>query len=306
MASLTGQSCAHLQIIAVDDGSTDTTPAILADWAARDQRIEIVTQHNQGLGAARNAGIALVRGKYLSFVDSDDYLAPMAVDNLLREAEASGSDIVIGARQKFNARGSQLSPGELFAAPLSGVKLADHSEIFQLVAVHGKLFRTTFFFKHHLSFQVLRAQEDASFTYMAYSRARKFSVITEDTYFYRKREAGDPSITQGRLRAKNLIGRMVQIESTLSLAIDGGGRQLKRRNPYRTEFSSRLLRHLVPLASAAPGAERDEALELLSDFAKLYHDEVRRNCNADTIRIFDALEAKDIAKVEVAVAARAR
>ncbi len=76
-----------MEIILVDDGSPDHCPLLCDEWAKRDERIRVIHQKNQGLGAARNAGIALANGKYITFVDSDDYLAADTYPKLLQRFE---------------------------------------------------------------------------------------------------------------------------------------------------------------------------------------------------------------------------
>ena len=72
--SICKQTLSSLQIIVVDDGSTDNSLQILQDYAAHDQRIEVVTQTNQGQGVARNHGMKYAKGEYVYFMDSDDIL----------------------------------------------------------------------------------------------------------------------------------------------------------------------------------------------------------------------------------------
>lgn len=289
MSSLVGQSYPNLEIVVVNDGSTDSTLEKLQRFAS-DDRVRIITQDNQGLGQARNTGIHVFTGDYLTFVDSDDYLALDAVENLVAEAERSGSDIVIGARVKFNSRAKWLSPAELFAKRLSGVKVADHRSIYGLVAVHGKLFRSSFFRKHKLSFQAVRAQEDAAFTYIAYGAAALVSVIPEETYFYRKREGGGASITQARLRPHNLMGRFNQIEATLALSLKGdGSRRYPRSNYYRLEFQSRLMRHILAIPRCKDLDEFRLARSMLSAFSQAYSTEIAAECSPACLQVYEAL-----------------
>lgn len=74
MDSVVGQTLKDIEIICVDDGSTDNSLDILREYAAEDSRIQIIEQKNAGAGAARNNGMRYATGKYLSFLDSDDFL----------------------------------------------------------------------------------------------------------------------------------------------------------------------------------------------------------------------------------------
>ncbi len=92
--SVLSQSFQDLQIICINDGSTDNSAAILADYAARDQRIEVITQANAGLSHSRNVGIKAAAGQYIQFLDCDDRLAPDAFSTLYKQASEQQLDIL--------------------------------------------------------------------------------------------------------------------------------------------------------------------------------------------------------------------
>jgi len=93
------------EIIVVDDGSTDDCPAILAEYASRLPQMRVIRQENGGLSAARNTGLDTARGKYLAFVDSDDFASPDAYGEALRLAEDEQLDMVLlNANYHFEGR----------------------------------------------------------------------------------------------------------------------------------------------------------------------------------------------------------
>ena len=92
LASIVAQSHANLQVVIVDDGSTDGSGRLCDGWAVRDSRIEVVHQANRGLSAARNVGLDQAMGDYLVFVDSDDYVQERFVEELLAAALGLGVD----------------------------------------------------------------------------------------------------------------------------------------------------------------------------------------------------------------------
>ena len=92
--SVLSQSCSELQIILIDDGSTDDSGMICDEYAAKDSRIAVIHQKNSGAAAAKNAGLRMATGEYLSFVDSDDYLEPGAFRHMVNLLEKSSADVI--------------------------------------------------------------------------------------------------------------------------------------------------------------------------------------------------------------------
>ncbi len=84
LASICNQTYDNLQIIVIDDGSTDRSSQICDDWATRDDRITVIHQPNKGVSAARNCGIRLATGHYIAFVDSDDWIEPDMYEQLVQ------------------------------------------------------------------------------------------------------------------------------------------------------------------------------------------------------------------------------
>ena len=93
--SILNQSYENLEIILVDDGSPDRSSEICDEYRKSDQRIKVVHKENGGLSDARNAGLILAKGKYIIFLDSDDYIEHTMVEDAVTVLEKNDSDIVI-------------------------------------------------------------------------------------------------------------------------------------------------------------------------------------------------------------------
>ena len=102
--SIVGQTYPHLEILMVDDGSTDNSGALCDQWAERDQRIRIIHQENGGLSAARNTALDAMSGELVIMVDSDDVLHPDAVSILLQAIQAHHADVAIGSFVVFDGK----------------------------------------------------------------------------------------------------------------------------------------------------------------------------------------------------------
>ncbi len=93
--SVQAQTFKDWECICVDDGSTDASPAILEEYAAKDDRFRVIRREHSNAGAARNVGMDMARGKYLSFLDSDDVFAPKMLDVMVGFSKRMNSDVVI-------------------------------------------------------------------------------------------------------------------------------------------------------------------------------------------------------------------
>ena len=99
--SVAGQTFADFEAIIVNDGSTDGSADIIREYAGRDSRFIVVEQENKGLSEARNAGINIARGQWITFVDSDDMVAPDFLQALLDAAQKTGADISCSGKRLF-------------------------------------------------------------------------------------------------------------------------------------------------------------------------------------------------------------
>ena len=93
--SVLAQTQTDLEIILIDDGSSDNSPMICDSYASKNDNVSVIHQKNAGVSAARNVGIETATGKYIGFVDSDDWIEPKMFERLLSEAERTESDVVM-------------------------------------------------------------------------------------------------------------------------------------------------------------------------------------------------------------------
>lgn len=93
--SILGQTYKEMEIILVDDGSTDKSPQILDQYGVEDARVRVIHKTNGGAASARNAGLRVARGEYIGFVDSDDWIEPFYIEKMMQACTNTGVDIVV-------------------------------------------------------------------------------------------------------------------------------------------------------------------------------------------------------------------
>lgn len=193
--SLLAQTHTRWQAVIVDDGSTDRSGDLAEAWAARDHRITVVHQANAGLGAARNTGVAHVRGDYLAFLDSDDVLPRTAYADLVGSLQESGSDLATGSVVRWE-HGALTEPPWMrrLHRPLRGARVEDRPEILGDVFAWNKVWRRTAWDAAGLTWPEGVRYEDQPTTTRAFLDGT-FDVLEEVVYHWRIR-AG--SITQTR------------------------------------------------------------------------------------------------------------
>lgn len=191
--SIVNQTLQDIEIICVDDGSTDASLDILHEYASNDSRIAILTQQNKGAGAARNAGIQIAHGEYLAFFDSDDFFDLRLLEKVTRKGDATNADIVMFGAKHYNNQTHEFSPMDYILNkkclpnkdPFSPLDIPDC--IFQLTTASpwSKLFRRSFSEKKGLKFQDLKNSEDILYVLSAISVANRISLVNEKLVSYR-------------------------------------------------------------------------------------------------------------------------
>ncbi|WP_256259577.1 glycosyltransferase [Streptomyces atratus] len=171
----------RIEIVAVDDGSTDGTGEYLEEFAARSKvPTRVVRQKNSGgPSGPRNVGIGLARGRYVFFLDADDYFGDEALERMVAMADRAGTDVVLGKVVGVN-RGA---PQSMWGATKERVDVYNSKVIYTLSA--QKLFRRELLERLSLRFdENLRTGEDALFTMEAYLRGAGVSVISNYVCYY--------------------------------------------------------------------------------------------------------------------------
>ena len=213
--SIREQTFEDFDVVLIDDGSTDRSAEIADSFTARDPRFRLYRQPNEGLGAARNAGLLRIAAgsEYLAFVDSDDTLPPDAYRLLVDTLDETGSDFAAGHVTRFRSVGGVPSP--IHRKPFARTVLRTHiTKVPDLVTdrtAWNKVYRRAFWDQHRFRYPEGILYEDAPVTIPAHFAATSVDVLSTPVYNWREREGGTPSITQRRNDCQGLRDRITSI-----------------------------------------------------------------------------------------------
>lgn len=217
LRSITRQTCAELEVIVVNDGSTDDSEAVIRSYLPNDPRIVYRSQPNQGPSAARNEGLRLATGDYIAFVDADDTAAPDYIRSLLDEMRRRGADLVCCGYVERTAAGKRNHTDFDFPDPIG--RLA----FMELVCggtggvLWGKLFRADLIRRHGLRMDPgIFMSEDLVFVLQYCAQASSFASVKRHLYEYNRMNAGSISTSPSPAYLGNQVAVCRHIERILT------------------------------------------------------------------------------------------
>lgn len=243
LASLRGQTYQSLEVLLINDGSTDGSKEICRAYAELDDRFHLIDKANSGVSDSRNRALDRARGKYLQFVDADDFLAPDATEKLVHAAQSSGADLVIShfyrlsedrVAPKGHIKGERLLTraefaGEMMKAPAN----------FYYGVLWNKLYRRSIVEAHRLRFdREVSWCEDFLFNLEYIQYARLVCAIPRPLYYYRKR---DTSLVNSSLSLRRTVEMKRQTFTHY--------KQLYRNLDLYDEQKAEVYRYLISAAS---------------------------------------------------------
>lgn len=191
--SLLRQTYPHFEIICVDDGSQDNSYEILKEYEECDKRISAITQKNQYAGVARNTGMERANGKYLLFLDADDFFCNDMLEQLVNQAEKDATEVLVFDMFRFDNLSKKVVQKtktyikkELFGKGVkSAAELRDYIFDFVTPTAMNKLFLREFILGSKLHFQSTKRANDLFFTYASLSRADRIGILDKKLLYYR-------------------------------------------------------------------------------------------------------------------------
>lgn len=241
LASVFDQTLApeSFEVIAVDDGSTDGSRAVLDAWSAEHAGMQVHTIENSGsAGRPRNVGLDLACGRYVFFLDADDLLAPFALERMVDVADAQGSDVILCKLKGLNGR---KVPTRMFSRTLMDADLVSSKAIYTLGPY--RLVRRSMIERLELRFpEDQKVGEDQPFMAACYLNARKLSILAdEDYYFLRRRDDGGNITSRTPYAPQDFLRRAVSLSAVIEkYTVPGARRDGVMKRPFAWGLSKAL------------------------------------------------------------------
>ena len=223
--SVINQTYSYLQIVLVDDGSTDDSGRICDEYALKDERITVIHKENQGLGAARNTGMQIATGKYIIFLDSDDYWDVDTIEKLVNTAEKDELQVVVFSAEPFldGMTGEYTGRSYTHSVQNNVIKNGrdslsvafDNREYYEQACL--RFYLLDYIRNHDLKFEEGILHEDISFSFLAYVYAERLMCLGER--FYHRRYRPGSIMTSGKL-VQSSHGYKIAIETLLAQSED--------------------------------------------------------------------------------------
>ena len=273
--SIVNQTYKNLEIILVDDGSPDRCPQMCDDYAEKDSRIKVVHKKNGGLSDARNEGMAVATGEYISFIDSDDYVSDDFFECLLDVMNKENSDIAECSVVKFY----EDNRFDEFSDDLS-VKTYDTQDAMSaLIAenpfhqhVWNKLYKTELV--KDIPYAVGKLNEDEFWTYRVFGRANKVARINKTMYYYFQRSSSIMGVGYNIRRLDALEGK-----ANRQKYIENNFPDLSTQ--AKIDLYGSCMFAYQSVLKFMSGADKKKALELIRKYRKMY------NLSFDEIKLAD-------------------
>ena len=201
--SIRSQTYENIEIICINDGSEDKSQTILERYSMQDSRIRVFTQKNKGVSSARNLGISKMRGEYVLFVDSDDWLDENVCESAVGEAVQYSADVVLWPyKREYSEAGKEtylfeekrivwtedrISELHRRMIGLVGKELAEPHKVDAAATVWGKLYKSTIVQRvQFVDTNKIGTAEDSLYNIMAFDTVRRAVYISNVFYHYRK------------------------------------------------------------------------------------------------------------------------
>ncbi len=205
--SIVNQTLREIEIICVNDGSTDSSLDIIKSYAAIDDRISIICQENLHAGVARNAGLSIASGESIIWLDSDDYYKPQMFEKLYNKLIETASDIAICQYDRINLTDDIVTQCEIIDENIDTFSIDTVEKIFYFFSVppYNKLYNLNFVKNNNFKYSSTKVSNDISFTLATRLMASSISVVHENLAVHRNFSNSSVSKNRGKYIAGDPI-----------------------------------------------------------------------------------------------------
>ncbi|AOL35807.1 hypothetical protein BGM21_15655 [Geobacillus thermoleovorans] len=295
------QSYRDIEVIMINDGSTDGSEHILRRFQKNDARFHLFNQENRGLGYTRNRGILLSRGRYVFFLDGDDMLPKDAIQNLLSAVETCDADYAVGKVLRFNDERKYVPPrhAEFNLYTKKQVTTIEQSpELLQDSIACNKLWKKEFLIQNNLTFTEGKYYEDLFFTMRAAVLAKKIAITDKPVYYWRVRmEEHNRSITQEQMKLENTVHRLSALRQNRQWLIENHvSAKIIEQNDLKSLIDVLRL-HVVKFALVDKN-DRDEWQEQVIAFLREIPGEIAKRLSSKEKVLYELILNRDFHYLE--------
>lgn len=295
--SICNQTLTDIEIICVNDGSTDNSLNILKEYSKKDSRIKIISKENEGQSTARNLGIKESQGEYLAFVDSDDFIELDMLEKLYIKAKNNNLDIVMCKIATYDNQTEEIKDNVWYY--MLGVFRDFDKDIFShkdtkeftcniAVTPYNKIYKTSMIKDNNILFPEGLIFEDEKFFFDVYLRSKKVSIVDEFLYYYRVNRKGSTVNIAKENDYTDIIPISKQIRETF--------KETNNYEEYKHLLNNRLIHlQLARFTQTAPKYKKKFFNLMKEDLTGILKDkEVEDNLESDVkFRVEKILKAKD-------------
>lgn len=266
LQSISNQNYANVEILAINDGSTDKSLEVAQEYAKRDDRVRVFDKENEGLGATRNFGIRHAKGKYLTFVDSDDAVTARGISLMVESLENSKSFFAIGSLERFNSKETWIPQwvSQVHETDRTEIIASDFLPVIFDVYACNKLFRKDSWEETVGYFPEGILYEDQKLMTSLFINDVPFNILSDVVYRYRSRD-DQSAITQNKTDINDLRER-VNVAKSVEAVITDRARSSLYNKWYAKLLSDDLYWYYreVPRATAQFAEELQTAVKYFS------------------------------------------
>lgn len=236
LQSIINQNIKDIEVIMVNDGSTDSSKFIAETFIEKDNRFILINQENKGLSAARNKGLSIAKGEYIFFIDSDDFIIDNNLEKMINIIEQDNSDVIAGRMVRVFEKGKIILDSNYF--DLYNKNLCTNKEYllisnqYNWAPVWLYIFRRELLISNNIKFKEGFLHEDEDFTPRVLLRAKDISIYNKEFYGYRQRE-GSITKTFSERNIKDIFKILIDLDEEYKNIDDDELKVLMRRRSIR-------------------------------------------------------------------------